>query len=143
MFTYYYSVKGVCIVQIYKSSQSNQTNFTSRYKIPVTSANVNSFEKHVVPLYKDLKGDSIKAFYSNKFLHVFTGKEDTALFAKRKPKSFGVMIDTGNCKEANMKYNTTQHASSPFDGVIFAKKFKNVTFEPLKNFQELVTKLLS
>ena len=123
--------------------KSNQTNFNSRYKIPVTSANVNSFEKHVVPLYKELKGDSIKAFYSNKFLHVFTGKEDTSLFLKRKPKGFGVMIDTGNHKEAKMIYNTTQHASSPFDGVIFAKKFKDITFEPLKDFQNLVIKLLS
>jgi len=120
-----------------------QINFHSRYKIPVTSANVNSFEKHVVPLYKELKGDSIKAFHSNKFLHVFTGKEDTALFIKRKPKSIGVMIDTGSYREANMTYKTTQHASSPFDNVIFAKKFKDISFEPLKNFQELVTKLLS
>lgn len=130
-------------MQINKLSQSNQTNFNSRYKIPVTSANVNSFEKHVVPLYKELKGDSIKAFHSNKFLHVFTGKEDTSLFIKRKPKSFGVMIDTGNHKEVNMTYKVTQHASSPFDNVIFAKNFKDINFEPLKDFKELVTKLLS
>ena len=130
-------------MQINKLSQSNQTNFNSRYKIPVTSANVSSFEKHVVPLYKELKNDSIKAFYSNKFLHVFTGKEDTAMFIRRKPKSFGVMIETGNYKEANMTYETTQHAKTPFDNVIFAKKFKNISIEPLKDFQELVTKLLS
>ena len=60
-------------MQINKLSQSNSQSFNSRYKIPVTSAHVNSFEKHVVPLYKDLKGNPIKAFYSNKFLHVFTG----------------------------------------------------------------------
>ena len=130
-------------MQVNKLSQSNSQSFNSRYKIPVTSANVKSFEKHVVPLYKDLKGNPIKAFYSNKFLHVFTGKEDTALFTKRKPKAFGVMIDTGSNKEANLNYKTTQHASSPFDNVIFAKNFKDISFEPLKDFQELVTKLLS
>ena len=45
----YISTKGVCIVQINKLSQSNHTSFNSRYKIPVTSAQVNNFEKHVVP----------------------------------------------------------------------------------------------
>ena len=130
-------------MQINKLSQSNEVNFSSRYKISVTSANVNSFERHVVPLYKDLKRNPIKAFYSNEFLHVFTGKEDTSLFLKRKPKAFGVMIDTGNHKEANLNYETVQHASSPFDNVIFSKNFKDITFEPLKDFQELVTKLLS
>ena len=130
-------------MQINKLSQSNHTSFNSRYKIPVTSAQVNNFEKHVVPWYKDLKGNPIKSFYSNKFLHVFTGKEDTSLFLERKPKAFGVMIDTGSHKEANLNYETVQHASTPFDNVIFLKKFKDITFEPLKDFQELVTKLLS
>ena len=131
-------------MQVNKLSQSNyQQSFNARYKIPVTSANVNNFEKHVVPLYKDLKGNPIKAFYSNKILHVFTGKEDTSLFIIRKPKAFGVMIDTGNHKEANLHYKAVQHASTPFDNVIFLKKFKDITFEPLKDFQELVIKLLS
>ena len=131
-------------MQVNKLLQSNyQQSFSSRYKIPVTSANVNSFEKHVVPLYKDLKGNPIKAFYSNKILHVFTGKEDTSLFLNRKPKAFGVVIDMGNHKEANLNYETVQHATSPFDNKVFSKNFKDITFEPLKNFQDLVTKLLS